>query len=339
MARIKRAPRANPTRLQLAVRENDLEQVRLLIQQHKEAVQTATTATSPGALPSPSPSLANMVDFQGRTILQEALIQDNPAMARLILDEVAEEDAVRLISHTDERDRTALHEVVLCNNGGDLSAVIECAKRMLQMGDVAAVFSSRFRTPLHEACYEGNLELVRLFLEFASCDSNNLDFSAILERRDRSGYTALFLATMQGHFDVVKLMIEYGANWYAPENYGRTPLSAAISYRQLDILNFLLDLALHQQNAETKFDEMLSNLMGEACRAGYEEGTMALLKRGASTKAKDTNGRLPLHWACETGCLDLVKILVERSEMDATDLCLSDNNGILLSGLHFRILT
>lgn len=57
-------------------------------------------------------------------------------------------------------------------------------------------------TPLHEACYNGNIEIVQMLLE------KNAD----LNLQDKDFNTPLILSSMNGHYGVVKLLISKNAD-------------------------------------------------------------------------------------------------------------------------------
>ena len=67
-----------------------------------------------------------------------------------------------------------------------------------------------------------------------------IEANANIEAKDNNGYTPLLLACQKGHFAVVKFLIEEKANIEANTNYGTTPLLLACQYGHLEILKLLI---------------------------------------------------------------------------------------------------
>jgi ankyrin repeat protein len=74
------------------------------------------------------------------------------------------------------------------------------------------------QTPLHLAAASGNVETVRMLLD----EGAELDLPDTVE-----GFSALHVATMHGHADVVDLLVRYGADPEARTRRQQTPLHLA----------------------------------------------------------------------------------------------------------------
>lgn len=77
---------------------------------------------------------------------------------------------------------------------------------------------------------EGNIEKVRQFLE-----NNNFNINQSYPPYER---TALHQASENGHFEIVRLLVEYGADVFAKNNHGRTPIDLVLG-KNHHIINFL----------------------------------------------------------------------------------------------------
>ena len=75
----------------------------------------------------------------------------------------------------------------------------------------------------------GNVGRVKNALA-TGCDVNDTD---------EIGYTALHAAALNGHFDIVKLLVEHGAQPTAKIDSGETPLDLARQVDQIEIVAFL----------------------------------------------------------------------------------------------------
>ena len=81
------------------------------------------------------------------------------------------------------------------------------------------------------AAMEGNLPVLKAYL---SGDRN------LLNGRNESGLTPLHLAAWKGHADVVKFLLDQGADPNVVENSGDTPLHYAASWGFVDCARLLL---------------------------------------------------------------------------------------------------
>jgi len=127
-------------------------------------------------------------------------------------------------------------------------------------------------TTLHRAAQDGDVERVRQQLAAGKADVN-VRVRSNERRSPEWGSTPLHYAVRDGHADVVKLLIDNGADVNAANDRGVTPLHRAI-----------------------------------AC-----DGAMAklLIERGAKVEAADERGRTPLHWAAVDGTPEAMTALVD----------------------------
>eukprot|EP00919_Chromeraceae_sp_WS-2016_P019066 GHVR01045430.1.p1 GENE.GHVR01045430.1~~GHVR01045430.1.p1 ORF type:complete len:110 (-),score=17.58 GHVR01045430.1:89-418(-) len=62
---------------------------------------------------------------------------------------------------------------------------------------------------------------------------------ADLEKKDNDGYTALCMASQEGHLDVVKWLIQKGASVNTTNNEGTTPLIFASGKGHVNVIKLL----------------------------------------------------------------------------------------------------
>ncbi|OUM60464.1 hypothetical protein PIROE2DRAFT_35709, partial [Piromyces sp. E2] len=94
---------------------------------------------------------------------------------------------------------------------------------------------------IHLACMNGNLEIVKLFVELLNSD---------IECRDSNGYTPLYAAYINQRSNVIKYLIGKGCNDMplsnaSHKNYKYTPLHLACYNNNLDMIRFLLEKGLN----------------------------------------------------------------------------------------------
>ncbi|KAK6329625.1 hypothetical protein TWF730_006173 [Orbilia blumenaviensis] len=128
----------------------------------------------------------------------------------------------------------------------------------------------------------------------------------------KSGYkktTALWIAADKGHEEIVKLLLNKGADLEAKRNDGCTPLYAAAERGHEKIVKLLLS-----KNADLeakRFD--ICTPLHTAVRYGHEEVVKLLLNKGADLEAKEYDDNTPLHTAVEQGHEEVVKLLLNKN--------------------------
>jgi ankyrin repeat protein len=118
------------------------------------------------------------------------------------------------------------------------------------------------------AATKGDLvEVKRLLKEGAETDGPNA--------KNSYGWTALILASMNGHKEIVELLLKNGADIEAKDSDGRTALMWASTY-------------------------------------GHSAIVELLLKNGADIEAKDSHGWTALIWASARGHKEIVELLAQE---------------------------
>jgi ankyrin repeat protein len=119
----------------------------------------------------------------------------------------------------------------------------------------------------------------------------------------------LVLAAEKGNIDIVKLLLEHGADVNGTESkYGSAPLHFAAQKGYLDVVKLLLDYGadINQLNDQG------TTPLHFAAEGGNIDIVKLLLEEGAED-INDTNdhGNTPLNFAAINGHIDVVKLLVE----------------------------
>ena len=128
------------------------------------------------------------------------------------------------------------------------------------------------------------------------------------QARHKDGKTALHLAAESGHLDIVKLLLDCGANVNSRGNFDRAALHLAAESGHLDIVKLLLDCGANV-NSRGNFDRTALHLAAES---GHLDVVQLLLERGADIDIRAKNGRTALYFAAKSGHLDITKLLLER---------------------------
>ncbi|XP_071487930.1 LOW QUALITY PROTEIN: transient receptor potential cation channel subfamily A member 1-like [Diadema antillarum] len=257
----------------------------------------------------------------------------------------------QLLNFKDKEENTALHSAV---NGGCESAVQVC----LEFGAKLDVPQDNKSTPLHLACGQGALRIVEIML-------SNYKTSNTLTMQDIEMRTPLHKAAMFDHVDVVRYLLEQGAELDVPDIEERTPLLLAASrggWRSVQLLlqkgadfyikdgekrNLLHIVILHggnirdlRVNGDLKhaFADLLNERdlhgctpMHYATQRGNIKCVENLIDLGATVNLKDKQKQSPLHFAAKYGRLNSCKRLLD-SKIGPN--IINDTDGEGMTALH-----
>jgi ankyrin repeat protein len=159
------------------------------------------------------------------------------------------------------------------------------------------------------------------------------------EWHPEEGYSALHGAAGWGHLNVVKELMQHGADPNGQSHNGQSPLSLAAAIGSTDTAAALLEgkadvnhadlyqrTPLHEAalggsfavmqllldaGARADAADMLQVMpLHEACKASQPEAVSLLLAQGAAVAAACSRGYTPLHHACEKGHLEVAQVLL-----------------------------
>ncbi len=134
-----------------------------------------------------------------------------------------------------------------------------------------------------------------------------LNEGADVNARDRDGLTPLIWAAIQGHEEVVRVLLEQGANLEARNNNGDTALMWASVMGHKEVVELLLD---HGANADIREPKSgVTALMGAAAE-GHTDVVQVLLEKGAAVNASDRNGNTAMTQASIRGYGEVVDLLL-----------------------------
>lgn len=126
--------------------------------------------------------------------------------------------------------------------------------------------------------------------------------------KNKDGWTALIWASCKGHAEVVKFLLDNGANPDVQGFDGWSALLWASHNGYAQVAAMLLD-----RGAGTDIQgESGGTALTRASDKGHVEIVGQLLARGASTDTQNALGYTALMWACARGHLQVVKMLLEK---------------------------
>ncbi|XP_037657066.1 ankyrin repeat and KH domain-containing protein 1 isoform X10 [Choloepus didactylus] len=159
--------------------------------------------------------------------------------------------------------------------------------------------SATGNTALTYACAGGFVDIVKVLL----------NEGANIEDHNENGHTPLMEAASAGHVEVARVLLDHGAGINNHSNeFKESALTLACYKGHLDMVRFLLEAGADQEH---KTDEMHTALM-EACMDGHVEVARLLLDSGAQVNMPADSFESPLTLAACGGHVELAALLIER---------------------------
>ncbi len=154
-----------------------------------------------------------------------------------------------------------------------------------------------YRTPLHAAFFQRDVEVVWLLLE------NGADVNI----RGLWDQTPLHRASVEGFPDVVRWLLGRGVDVNAQQNNLSTALLLAALNGRLEIAKILLE-----HNAEVNASDGNGQVpLHKASNRGTPELVRLLLKHGGNANARDKHGSTPFDVAKGRGNAEIIELLSE----------------------------
>ncbi|CAK4479061.1 unnamed protein product [Aphanomyces euteiches] len=270
----------------------------------------------------------NSTDKHGNTPLYWASLRGHLETVKELLSSGARADI------SNHRDETALHKAaehghfnivkeLLAHNANvnkqtyeDKTALywasargnLEIVKILLEKKAKASIVNENCETPLFRAIVEGHFDIVVALLEASDPSVNKANYEDA---------TPLHEASKKGKLDIVKLLLDHGADVDSTDQDGFTALEWASYNGYFEIVKILLH---HDASVNTADKDGMTALMW-ATRFKYDEIVNELLTHGASVNLAERNGYTALHWAANFGHVDIVEnLLAHGSFVGVTDM-------------------
>ena len=156
-------------------------------------------------------------------------------------------------------------------------------------------------TPLFEAVVQGNVEMVRFLVKECHADLEE----RVIYFMDEL-VTPLWCAADTNKLEVVKCLIDLGADINAASSYGSTPVSSACAQSSPAVAECLIRYGA---------DVRKKNKFGQTClmeAVKFTQLCQFLIDSGVKTTDQDENGDLALHYAIKRNKPDTVQLLLDH---------------------------
>ena len=168
-------------------------------------------------------------------------------------------------------------------------------------------------TLLTIACLNGHTDLIRMVLSHFKPDLevlNNIIFGDVNSNPHLFlNVSVLWTAASNNHFDMVKLLVQHGANVNHTTKTNSTSLRGACYNGNLEMARYLVengaDTHINKENNDT-------NLMVTVCHKHLHMVIYLIDELKYDVNACDNDGRSALYDAVNCGSLELVEILLDR---------------------------
>jgi len=235
----------------------------------------------------------------GETALLHAAATGKLAVVRLLLSYGADVNALR--THTPGPARRGTDSPCEAYDSPLQAAAgqghDEIVEELLVHGADIEIEDDHKRRPLHSAADEGNYIVVK----------HLIDRSCLPDPPEENGRRPLHLAARAGKLETVKLLLGNGnVESNAPDSLKRTPLSYACENQQEDVVEALLGVIGHADQADADGRTPLSY----AAAAGSERIVRMLLKREeVRIDSTDSTGMTPVSYALRNGHQMVARLL------------------------------
>uniref|UniRef100_A0A0X3P756 K Homology domain-containing protein n=1 Tax=Schistocephalus solidus TaxID=70667 RepID=A0A0X3P756_SCHSO len=134
-----------------------------------------------------------------------------------------------------------------------------------------------------------------------------LQYGASVSQVSNNGYTALHYAATNGHLDCVRLLLQYKSPLEVQNENGHTPLMEAASNGHIEVARCLIEHGAYINTYSTEFKESALTL---ASYKGHADMVNFLLENGADHEHRTDEMHTPLMEAAMEGHVEVARLLL-----------------------------
>ncbi|CAF3431351.1 unnamed protein product [Rotaria sp. Silwood1] len=163
------------------------------------------------------------------------------------------------------------------------------------------------------ACLKGHIDVIRMLLHRYKPDLevlNNIVFGDVNSSRQTFfNVSVLWVATSVNNFDIVKLLVEHGANVNHRTKTNSTPLRGACYNGNVEMARYLIE---HGADAHLAKENNDTNLMVSVCHKHLNMVTYLVDELHCDINECDINGRSALYDAVTCGSVEITEFLLKH---------------------------
>ncbi len=167
-------------------------------------------------------------------------------------------------------------------------------------------------------CLESFSQPNNSFALIEACNKNSINLvkslvenGADVNQPDGNGNTPLFIACKNGNKALAKYLIDNGADVNQPDGNGNTPLFIACDRWYIDLAEYLIDRHSAKLNSRI-INGYGKDLLFKAYEKENGNTVKSLIENGMDVNIEDENGKTPLLMACLWNNENLAKYLIEE---------------------------
>ncbi|XP_018587758.2 B-cell lymphoma 3 protein homolog [Scleropages formosus] len=240
-------------------------------------------------------ALATRQDDDGDTALHIAVVQGLEEVVRRLIYVLTQTG--RDLDIYNNLMQTPLHLAVITHQANLVQA-------LLNAGADPGTLDRNGQTAAHLCCEHGLRSCLALILKYSECQS-------CLKVRNYEGLTPLHLAVQKGDKELVRLLLDSGADIDAVDfKSGRSPLIHAVENNNMEMISMLIESGVNV-NAQSYSG---NTALHSACGRGQVEAVRVLLRNGADSSLKNYHNDTPLMVAKNKKVTDVLRGKGSRSQ-------------------------
>jgi len=251
---------------------------------------------------------ANIGDREDWTPLHFAADRGNDHIVRLLTDDSRGERRSKIDSATVE----GYTAVYLAAQSGHSSTV----RLLTSLGATPSIADRDGWTALHAASEKGQMSAVETLIGIVSAGGGDSAVRSLVNASSSESIVALYLAAQHGYADIVRCLIDAGANVDAVEDDGGfAPIHVACQNGHVDTVSVLIDPGGADPNLAAGTSAWRP--LHYAAQDGYSNVVERLVRAGADQSTPTADGHTALHMAAENGHHETVKMLLKAARAHA----------------------